>query len=84
MATILVEKETKRVKYMVGEDGHIALFRDIAVIEYPDGTTEIAGDLNRNNAQIINDVTLPEGFVGDKFDYIEGTFVPVPEPEDQV
>ena len=79
MADILVMNEGGRVKYAVTGEGYINLLRDIAVIEYANGNTEVAMDMNRNNATLVQDVTLPDGFMGDKFDYVDGEFVAVPE-----
>lgn len=83
MADILVLNEGGRVKYAATGEGVINLLRDIAVVEYSDGSTEVVGDMNRNNATLVQDVTLPEGFVANRFDYVDGQFVAVPE-EDEV
>lgn len=83
MADILILKDGGRVKYAVGDGGFISVLRDISVIEYADGSTEIAGDMNRTNAEVVEGVTLPENFTGDKFDYIGGEFFAVPEPESE-
>lgn len=85
MAKILIVKETKRVKYGVEDGtppstGEITLTRNVAIVDYPSGESEVVGDLNRDNAEVIEEVTLPEGFSGDRFDYIDGEFVPVSEP----
>lgn len=81
---ILVTKTGGRVKYTTKGSTKLFLMRDIAVIEYSNGHTEIVNGLNESTAEIYYNVDLPENFVGDKFDYIGGTFVPVPEPEVQV
>ena len=76
----IIETSTNLSKYVFDDDQNITV--NAANITCPDFTI---GDMNASNATIVEGVTAPDDWVGDKFTYSDGDWAVNPnyvEPED--
>ncbi len=69
---IITTTETGRVAYAFEESERIVITESNITIGDP--ATQIIGDLNSENAEVITGVTLPEDFRGGKYIYKDGQF----------
>ena len=69
---IIIEKETKIVKYLLEDDLKVILEKDkITTIEFN------ILDLNINNAEVIENITAPNDYEWNKFTYENWEFIEI-------
>ena len=70
MSKIIIENSNNRVKYAFDDLKSLTVSSESIIVGDP--VDYIVGDLNSNTATVVLNVTLPEDFQGNKYEYDNG------------
>lgn len=78
----IIEQETNCSKYLLSDDKQVNIKADHIEVGNPASLDFIIGDMNANNATLIEGVTEPDDWEGCKYNYVNGVWELCPDWED--